>query len=131
MVYLAISYEGPLLCHVFKSGSIKSNDYEKYVLPKLSRAMVNLMDEDRVINNIPYNYIDDNCSVHWGGTSLETAGLYGVNTLEWPARSPDLNPVENVISMMKKAVFSRRREYHDLETLSVIFVNVVYYFCGV
>ena len=71
MIYLAISYHGPLWKHIYNAGNITAKDYQRHILPKLSNKMVELMDEQRFIDNQPYNYLDDNCGIHWGDGSLK------------------------------------------------------------
>jgi transposase len=53
-------------------------------------------------DNFIYQY--DNCPVHTANTITQWLGRNNIETLPHPARSPDLNPLENIWGFMVKAV---------------------------
>jgi transposase len=40
-----------------------------------------------------------------------------VETLPWPAKSPDLNPIENVWGLLARAVYPNGKQYNDQNEL--------------
>eukprot|EP00644_Phytophthora_capsici_P018713 jgi/Phyca11/132462/e_gw1.168.7.1 len=58
---------------------------------------------------LDYIYQQDNASIH---TSRETMDFFEeqkIKLLDWPARSPDLNPIENLWAMMARTVYPNGR----------------------
>lgn len=50
----------------------------------------------------------DNARPHVAHDTMEFLRINGVTTVNWPAYSPDLNPIENVWALMKRYVRSRQ-----------------------
>jgi transposase len=57
----------------------------------------------------------DNWTVHTAGTSRDWFHNHGVDLIEWPAWSPDLNPIEEVWNDLKRRVYGRHP--HTMEQL--------------
>ncbi len=60
-------------------------------------------------------YMDDNATPHRSHVTRAYKALAGIRTIPWPARSPDLNPIENVWSLLKLQV---RKKLHHSDGLS-------------
>lgn len=59
----------------------------------------------------------DNCSIHASAETRAHLSRLQVRTFEWPARSPDLNIIENVWSMMVEIVYKEKAQYKTKDEL--------------
>lgn len=61
----------------------------------------------------------DNASIH---RSVETKAWFSskkIDVLSWPARSPDLNPIENIWGIIVRRIYANRKQYDNVEQLKV------------
>lgn len=90
----AVGYDGPVTDLVKIEGKFDSHKYIRvlrtHVLPIMQ-------------NNAPPNiFMQDNASVHTARNVMEWFGRQNFEVLDWPALSPDLNPIENVWASMER-----------------------------
>lgn len=108
MVWGMIEPDGK--CHVKElKGKQRSEDYVKTIGPALD-----YLDTKYGKNN--YNFQQDNASIH---TSKKTSGWFkdrGTKVLDWPSKSPDLNPMENGWKMLSDGVYENK-QYRDKPSL--------------
>lgn len=59
----------------------------------------------------------DNASIHVSKETKAWFRDFEINLLEWPARSPDLNPIENLWGILARRVYRDGRQFHSVEEL--------------
>ncbi|KAG3090444.1 hypothetical protein PI124_g10254 [Phytophthora idaei] len=67
---------------------------------------------------LDYIYQQDNASIHRSHLTKEFFEEERITVLNWPARSPDLNPIENVWSMMARYVYANGSQYDNVASLT-------------
>ncbi|POM80884.1 Transposase [Phytophthora palmivora] len=58
-----------------------------------------------------------NASIHASRETKSFLAEMEVNTMVWPARSPDCNPIENVWSVLAARVYAHGRQYCTIDQL--------------
>ncbi|KAG6615753.1 putative retroelement [Phytophthora cinnamomi] len=59
----------------------------------------------------------DNASIHVSRETKEFMDEMDVKRMEWPARSPDCNPIENIWGKMASRVYAHGRQYNSVAEL--------------
>lgn len=109
MVWGAISKDGGLRL-ICMEGSITAEAYTDMLENDFF---------DEVKDSLPDNFIwmHDNAPPH---VALRTKGYLerkGITTMEWPPMSPDLNPIENIWSILQKEVYKKKKAYKNTTEL--------------
>ncbi|GMF38079.1 unnamed protein product [Phytophthora lilii] len=66
---------------------------------------------------VDYVFQQDNASIHASRETKAFLKEQQVDTMVWPARYPDCNPIENVWSGMAARVYAHDRQYRTVEQL--------------
>jgi len=115
MIWGAFDYFGKSMLYFFKQ-NINSNTYigalESHLLP-----FFDSLELDEIV------FQQDNARPHVSSTTLEWLERRGIETLDWPAYSPDLNPIENLWGVLVQRVYANGRVYDNINDLKISIKN--------
>uniref|UniRef100_H3GUW3 Tc1-like transposase DDE domain-containing protein n=1 Tax=Phytophthora ramorum TaxID=164328 RepID=H3GUW3_PHYRM len=69
-------------------------------------------------HGVDYIYQQDNASIHRSKFTTAFFEEEDIRVLDWPVRSPDLNPIENVWAMMDQIVYHNGKQYDSVAELT-------------
>jgi hypothetical protein len=64
-----------------------------------------------------YVFQHDNASIHRARATKDFLADLSIPTIDWPALSPDLNPIENLWGIMARRVYKNARQYSSVGEL--------------
>ena len=112
MIWAMIMPNG-LISYKLLDRNFKSSNY----IDLLSHTVVPMC---RLNYDDNYWFQQDNCKVHTAKIVKEWMSKNKINLLEWPVRSPDLNPVENIWKVINDLVYDRPPFYSHHELIEAI-----------
>ncbi|TKR73972.1 hypothetical protein L596_021207 [Steinernema carpocapsae] len=59
----------------------------------------------------------DNASIHTSRSTKQWLDIKNIEVLDWPARSPDLNPIKNLWRILVRSVYANGNQYRTVEEL--------------
>ena len=110
MVWGAISAYGKLKLIVIP-GILNSIGYVSMLEDELLEFLSTHCDKDLV-------FMQDNAAVHTSKLSMQWFRENEVKLLPWPAKSPDLNPIENVWYLLSHKVYGGGKQYYNVEEIT-------------
>ena len=109
MVWLGFSYNGKL-----ELGFVNPRSSHKDYINLLS---THLLAQAQQVGGPNWMFQHDNASIHTAKNTLEWLKANNISTLDWAPRSPDMNPVENVWSLLVSEVYAGGKQYETVEDL--------------
>jgi transposase len=77
----------------------------------------------RVYPNHNFIFQQDNCSVHTSQRVRAWLQNNNIHVLDWPSRSPDLNPIENMWGLLVRNIKQQRLIFRNRADLLTAITN--------
>ncbi|KAL0154107.1 hypothetical protein M9458_050566, partial [Cirrhinus mrigala] len=117
MVWGGISLEGHTALHVLARGSLTAIRYRDEILRLLVRPYAGAVGPGFLL-------MQDNARPHVAGVCQQFLQDEGIDAMDWPARSPDLNPIEHIWDIMSRSIHQRHVAPQTVQELADTLVQV-------
>lgn len=111
MVWGAFSSSGTLSL-AFPSTRMDSLEYQRVLSNHLLPYLTAHPEKEFIFQQ-------DNAAIHVSRSTKTWFEEHGVSVMEWPARSPDLNVMENMWGLLVRQVYAENRQYNSVGELKV------------
>uniref|UniRef100_A0A8C7V9S8 Transposase Tc1-like domain-containing protein n=1 Tax=Oncorhynchus mykiss TaxID=8022 RepID=A0A8C7V9S8_ONCMY len=102
MVWGGISLGGRTALHVLARGSLTAIRHRDEILRPLVRPYAGAVGPGFLL-------MQDNARPHVAGVCQQFLQEEGIDAMDWPARSPHLNPIEHIWYIMSRSIHQRHR----------------------
>lgn len=116
MVWAGIMLDGRTPLHVFDSGTVTGVRYRDEVLEPYVRLFRGAVGPEFIL-------MDDNARPHRALLLDEFLESEDIRRMDWPSRSPDLNPIEHVWDGLGRAIASRNPPPRTIQGLKTALLN--------
>ena len=110
MVWAGISVNGKTDLYVVENGTLPAVRYCNEILDQFVRTYVDAVSLDFIL-------MDNNARPHHAHVTDAYLECETIVRMDWPAQSPDLNPIEHVWDMLQHAVSARPVQPRTLQEL--------------
>ncbi|KAI4879755.1 hypothetical protein NFI96_030320, partial [Prochilodus magdalenae] len=117
MVWGGISLKGRTALHVLARGSLTAIRYRDEILRPLVRPYAGAVGPGFLL-------MQDNARPHVAGVCQQFLQDEGFEAMAWPARSPDLNPIEHIWDIMSRSIHQRHDAPQTVQELADALVRV-------
>ncbi|KAI3356298.1 hypothetical protein L3Q82_017193 [Scortum barcoo] len=117
MVWGGISLGGRTALHVLARGSLTAIRYRDEILRPLVRPYAGAVGPGFLL-------MQDNARPHVAGVCQQLLQDEGIDAMDWPARSPDLNPIEHIWDIMSRSIHQRHVAPQTVQELADALVQV-------
>lgn len=117
MVWGGISLEGRTDLHVLNQGTLTAVRYRDEILRPIVRPYAGAVGPGFLL-------VQDNARPHVARVCRQFLDEEGIDAVDWPARSPDLNPIEHVWDIMYRRIRQRAAAPQTVQELTNALIQV-------
>jgi transposase len=115
MVWAAFGYHGKsTIC--FVEGKLNAKGYRNLL-------GTHLQDLQNAFGGKDMIFQQDNAPAHRAKANKPWFSARNIRLLQWPALSPDLNPIENAWGMLARRVYAEGKQYFSIQDLKTAIIN--------